>query len=135
MRIFVAYHDGAPVAAAFNGHFRDTVEGMWAGVDPRRQELQPNYVLYWEMIADACRRGYRYFHLGRSTKDSGAQRFKEKWLGEPKQLYWNYHLATDDVMPNLAPTNPEFALAIRAWRRMPLAVLRVVGPPIARLIP
>jgi FemAB-related protein (PEP-CTERM system-associated) len=135
LRVYVAYHEGRPVATALNGFFKDTVEGMWAGVDPRHAELQPNYVLYWEMIADACRSGYRQYHLGRSTKDSGAQRFKEKWLGEPKQLYWNYHLVTDEEMPHLSPSNPQFDRAIRTWRRMPLAVLRVIGPPIARLIP
>lgn len=137
VRIFVAYKpDGTPVATAFNGHFNGTVEGMWAGIDPRHQALQPNYTLYWEMIADACRRGYQRFHLGRSTKDSGAMAFKEKWLAKPQQLYWNYHLADkSSELPQLNPSNPQFALAIRTWRRMPLAMLRIVGPPIARLLP
>lgn len=135
VRIFVGYHGSRPVVTALNGHFGDTVEGMWAGADRRFQALSPNYVLYWEMIADCCRRGFRYFHLGRSTKDSGAMQFKARWLAEPKQLYWNYHLVTDEELPRLNPTNPKFALAIKTWRRLPHAVLRVIGPPIARLIP
>lgn len=134
-RLFVAYHNGAPIATAFNGEFRGTVEGMWAGVDPRAQELQPNYVLYWEMLRDACERGLERFHLGRSTKDSGAVRFKEKWAATPQQLHWNYHLVRAREMPRLNPDNPKYARAIRTWQRLPLGVLRVIGPPLARLIP
>lgn len=134
-RLFVAYHGGVPVATAFNGEFRGTVEGMWAGVDPRAQELQPNYVLYWEMLRDACERGLTRFHLGRSTKDSGAVRFKEKWSATPQQLYWNHHLVRAREMPSLNPDNPRYARAIRTWQRLPLGVLRVIGPPLARLIP
>ena len=135
VRIFVAYHAGAPVATAFNGEFRGTVEGMWAGVAPLGQELQPNYVLYWEMIRDACERGLHHFHLGRSTKDSGAMHFKERWSAQPQQLYWNYHLVRAKQIPQLNPDNPKYAKAIQLWQRLPLGVLRVIGPPLARLIP
>ena len=38
VRIFVAYKDDTPVATAFNGHHRDTVEGMWAGSLPEYQK-------------------------------------------------------------------------------------------------
>lgn len=135
VRLHVAYHAGTPIATAFNGEFRGTVEGMWAGVDPRAQELQPNYVLYWEMIRDACQRGLGRFHLGRSTKDSGAVRFKEKWSATPQQLYWNYHLVRARELPRLNPDNPRYARAIRIWQQLPLPVLRLIGPPLARLIP
>ena len=135
VRIYVAYRGGVPIATAFNGYFRDTVEGLWAGVDPQAHDLQPNYVLYWEMIRDACERGFRYFQLGRSTKDSGAMRFKEKWSAQPQQLYWNYHLVRAKEIPQLNPDNPRYEHAIRLWQRLPLRVLRVIGPPLARLIP
>lgn len=134
-RIFVAYHEGKPIATAFNGYHRGTAEGMWAGVDPAYHQLQPNYVLYWEMIRDCCLRGCTAFHLGRSTKDSGSVQFKEKWLAEPKQLYWNYHLVRAKELPGLNPRNPKYALAIRTWRKLPMSVLRVIGPPLARVIP
>lgn len=134
-RIFVAYHEGRPIATAFNGYHGGTVEGMWAGIDPAFHQLQPNTVLYWEMIRDSCLRGCTAFHLGRSTKDSGAVQFKEKWLAQPKQLYWNYHLVRAKAMPGLNPRNPKYALAIRMWQKLPMAVLRVIGPPLARVIP
>jgi FemAB-related protein (PEP-CTERM system-associated) len=135
VRIFVAYRDNLPIATAMNGHFAGTVEGLWAGMDPAHRQLQPNYVLYWAMIKDACERGMNRFHLGRSTVGSGAVEFKSRWSAEPTQLYWNYHLVRASEMPALNPDNPRYALAIRAWRRLPLALTRVVGPRLARLIP
>jgi len=135
VRIFVGFSGDTPIATAFNGGFRGTLEGMWAAFDPKALSLQPNYVLYWEMISWACRAGYREFHLGRSTADSGAQGFKAKWGAEPKQLYWSYHLKSGNGIPGLNPDNPRYRLAIRTWQKLPLPVLRVLGPRLARLIP
>jgi serine/alanine adding enzyme len=38
-------------------------------------------------------------------------------------------------MPQLNVDNPKYRLAISAWRKMPLWATRLVGPPVARLIP
>lgn len=135
VRIFVAYLDGVPIATAFNGHFGDTVEGMWAAGDPEYRQLAPNYVLYWEMIKDACERGYGRFHLGRSSPDSGSVQFKAKWNAEAEPLHWNYHLVEAEEIPALNPDNPKYELVIRAWRRLPLPVTRFLGPRLARFIP
>lgn len=134
-RIFVVQHRGHPVATAFNGYHRDTVEGMWAAVHPQARRLNPNYVLYWEMIRDACERGFGTYHLGRSTAGSGAEQFKEKWNASVQQLYWYYYMPDGGAMPSLNVDNPKYALAIKAWRRLPLAATRLIGPALARCIP
>ena len=134
-RIFVARHEGTPIATAFNGYFRDTVEGMWAGTAPEYQRLQPNYVLYWEMIKHACENGYQQFHLGRSSVDSNAEQFKKKWNAAAQQLYWQYLLNKSQEVPQLNVNNPKFKLAIAAWQRLPLRVTQFLGPRLARSIP
>ncbi len=134
-RIFVAYQGRKPIAAAFNGYHRGTVEGMWATVVPEARHLQPNYVLYWEMIKHACEQGYRRYHLGRSTAGSNAEQFKRKWNAEPQQLYWHYHLVERKDMPALNVDNPKFKLAIEAWRRLPVRLTQMMGPLLARSIP
>lgn len=134
-RIFVCHLHGLPAAVAMNGYSHGTVEGMWAGVDPELRRLQPNYVLYWEMLRASCLSGFERFHLGRSTAKSGSEQFKEKWLAEPSQLYWYFHRPDGGPMPDLNVDNPRFRLAIAAWRRLPLWATRRLGPPIARLIP
>lgn len=134
-RIFVCHLHGRPAAVAMIGYSHGTVEGMWAGVDPELRSLQPNYVLYWELMQASCLAGCQRFHLGRSTANSGAEQFKEKWLAEPSQLYWYYHRPDGGPMPELNVDNPKFRMAIAAWRHLPLWATRRLGPPIARLIP
>lgn len=133
--IFVVHYRGQPIATAFNGYYKGTVEGMWAAIKPQARGLNPNYVLYWEMIKHACEQNFRVYHLGRSTAGSTAERFKSKWNAEPKQLYWNYHLAKAKELPNLNVENPKYQLAIKTWRRLPLSVTKLIGPPLARCIP
>lgn len=134
-RIFIAYQHGKPIATAFNGYFKDTVEGMWAGTSPEHQKLQPNYVLYWEMIKHACENGYRHFHLGRSSVDSNAEQFKKKWNARAHQLYWQYILNRRRELPELNVNNPKYQLAIALWKKLPLPVTQWLGPFLARSIP
>ena len=135
IKIFVAYQGNVPIATAFNGYFKDTVEGMWAGALPEQRSAQANYVLYWEMIKDACENGFKHYHLGRSTADSGAESFKKKWNAQAKQLYWQYILNKKNEMPQLNVSNPKFELAIKIWRKLPLPFTQVLGPLISPYIP
>jgi lipid II:glycine glycyltransferase (peptidoglycan interpeptide bridge formation enzyme) len=134
-RIFVCQHTSGPVAVALTGYFNGVVEGLWAGGRSAARQLDANYVLYWEMIRDACQRGFRRFHLGRSTSQSGGEEFKRKWNGESKQLYWYFYRPDGGEMPELNVDNPKYRLAINAWRRMPLWATRRIGPWIGRAIP
>lgn len=134
-RIFIAYRNDMPIASAFNGYCKNMVEGMWAGALPEYRSMQANYVLYWEMIKDACERGYRHFHLGRSTSDTGAEAFKKKWNAYSKQLYWQYILNNQSEVPELNVNNPKFQIAIKIWRQLPLKATTSIGPFIARCIP
>jgi FemAB-related protein (PEP-CTERM system-associated) len=134
-RIFVASLGSQPIGVAFNAYYGDTVEGMWAGGGPRARELQVNYFLYWEMIRDACLRGFRVYNLGRSSVDTGAEDFKKKWNAERAQLYWYFYRPSGGPMPQLNVRNPRYRAAIAAWKRLPLLVTRTMGPLIARAIP
>ncbi len=133
--IFLVLHQGKPVGTAFNGLHRQTVEGMWAGATAEYRRSDANYVLYWEMIKHYCDTGFTRFHLGRSTVDSGAEAFKKKWLAHGSQLYWQYVLGRAREIPQLNINNPKYQLAIRIWRRTPLAVTKALGPMVARGIP
>ena len=133
--VFVCRQGDRDVAAAMNGAGGSVVEGMWAGMSASGRGLMANYVLYWEMIKDACERGYGTYHLGRSTQGSGAEWFKKKWRAQSRQLYWYYHPVKSGGIPALNVENPKYALAIRAWRHIPVAVASAIGPSIAKSIP
>ena len=134
-RLCVVYVDGKPAAAAFDGLHGDTVEGMWLGTKAEFRPMLVGYVLYWELIKDACERGYKRFHLGRSTAESGGEAFKKKWNASSLQLYWQYYLRRGREIPGLNVNNPRYQAAIALWRRLPIGVTRFLGPSIARNIP
>lgn len=135
-RIAVVYAaDHTPAAAAFMGHQNGVVEGLWLGTRAQFRRQLVGYVLYWEIIKDACEQGHRLFHLGRSTADSGAEVFKRKWNAHATQLYWHYVLRRRREIPQLNVTNPKFKAAIAAWQKLPVGVTRWLGPLIARSIP
>jgi FemAB-related protein (PEP-CTERM system-associated) len=134
-RIFVCSRKDEPVAVAFNGYFNGVVEGMWAGGTAQSRPLQANYALYWDMIRDACERGFTRYHLGRSTAESGAEDFKKKWNANAHQLYWYFDRPDGGPMPELNVSNPKYQAAIAAWRKLPLGITRILGPRLARSIP
>ncbi len=135
IRIFVCYHNNMPIAAAFNGYYKNTVEGMWAGALPQARKLQYSYVLYWEMIKNACESNFKKFHLGRSSVESGGEQFKKKWNATQLQLYWQYYLNNSLELPQLNVDNPKYNLAINTWRKLPVKVTTILGPILAKNIP
>jgi FemAB-related protein (PEP-CTERM system-associated) len=135
VRLCVIYREQEAVATAFDGLHRDTVEGMWLAQKMALRNQNVGYVLYWELIKQACEHGYLHFHLGRSTAHSGGETFKKKWNAELRQLHWQYILRSAPTVPGLNPNNPKYRLAIEAWRRLPIGVTQRVGPAIARSIP
>ena len=135
IEIYMVYHEGKPVAAAFNGIYNGTVEGMWTYTLPKFRHKYVNYSLYWEMIKDACLSGHHTFHLGRSTKDTGGSYYKKKWNAEPKQLFWQYILNRIDHLPDLNVESKKYSLYINTWRRLPLTFANFLGPHLAKNIP
>jgi hypothetical protein len=87
------------------------------------------------MIQDACKRGQKRFHLGRSSTDSGGETFKKKWNARPTQLYWYQWRSGDHNTPELRADNPRFQLAIKLWRHLPVPITTTIGPFIAKNIP
>jgi FemAB-related protein (PEP-CTERM system-associated) len=134
-RVFVVSHRSRPVAAALTHWHGHTVEVPWASSRRDFNPLCANVLLYWEMLRFAVERGFGLFDFGRSTPNEGTFHFKRQWGAEPAQLVWEYWTAGGRAVPELNPHNPKFALAIRAWQRLPVRVATAVGPLIVRSIP
>lgn len=125
-------HDGAAVAGVMSFYFRDEVLPYYGGGVAAARNLNANDFMYWEVMKRAAARGVRLFDYGRSKKDTGPYRFKKHWGFEPEPLYYQYHLVNARAMPDLSPNNPRYRLFIGMWKKLPLALARLVGPPIAR---
>ncbi|MCL6566706.1 MAG: FemAB family PEP-CTERM system-associated protein [Acidobacteriia bacterium] len=133
--ICVVRHNGAPIAGSFLTAFRDTVEAGWSASLYAYLHMKPNMFLYWSILAEMGRRGYRWFDFGRSTVGSGTYRFKKQWGTMEQPLYWSYWTRAGEPLPALSPENPRYRLAIRLWQKLPLAVTNCLGPRIVRCLP
>jgi hypothetical protein len=58
-----------------------------------------------------------------------------QWNPKVRPLFWYYWLASGSELPEFSTNNPKYALAVRCWKRMPLALANRVGPWIVRNIP
>jgi FemAB-related protein (PEP-CTERM system-associated) len=134
-KLHVVYLNDAPVAAGFVLAHRSTLEIPWASSLRRANRAGVNMLLYWSALRDAVARGFCYFDFGRSTKESGTQRFKSQWGARTQQLLWHYWLPAGKPLPGLTPSNPRYRTAIALWRRLPVSVANVLGPHIVRHLP
>jgi hypothetical protein len=90
--------------------------------------------MYWRLVERAIERRSETFDFGRSTVDSGTYEFKKKWGAMPQPVEWKYYVRRGD-QADLRLENPKFSLAVRAWRRLPVKLTKVIGPYIVRGIP
>lgn len=134
-RVLVIRVEGKPAGAAFVIGFRDLMEVPWVSTIREFNALNINALLYWQMLQLAQSLGHRTFDFGRSSKDSGTFKFKSQWGAKPQQLYWHYWLPEGGKMPGLTPHSGKFALAVRVWQRLPLAIANRLGPPIVKDLP
>lgn len=125
---------GTPVAAALlldDRHGRTVLP--WAASDRRVDALEPNTLLYHELLAGTAARGRRELDLGRSTRDGPAYKFKLRWGAEPRALHWTtIAAASARRAPGGAEKEGKFRLAVEAWKRLPLPLARVLGPLVVR---
>lgn len=134
-RLLVIRVDGKPAGAAFVIGYRELMEVPWVSTIREYNSLNINALLYWEMLQLAQSRGHRVFDFGRSSKDSGTFKFKSQWGAKPQQLYWHYWLPAGGAMPGLTPSSGKFALAVKVWQRLPLAIANRLGPGIVKNLP
>jgi serine/alanine adding enzyme len=126
---------GQPIAAAIALRHRDTVELPWICSDYSYSSLYANEFLYWNAIHWSYELGVRELDLGRSSIDAGTYRFKLQWNPEVRPLFWRYWLSPGTELPQFSAGSPKYALAVRYWKKIPVAVANQIGPWIVRNIP
>jgi len=132
--IVVRTEGGEPVAGVLSFYYRDRVLPYYGGSVFEQRKLCPNDFMYWALMKDACEKGYRVFDYGRSKIETGSYSFKKHWGFDPEPLAYQYKLINATDMPNLSPANPKYKKKIEMWRKMPFALTKVLGPPLAKYL-
>jgi len=132
--VVVKYRDEI-IAGTILLYFKDTVISGWAGSLREYLSLCPNNLMYWKIIKDACRNGYRFFDFGRSLINSGTFRFKKAWATEPIQLRYQFYLPNSKQIPDISMQNPKRKRFAEIWRKIPYPIANVIGPKLRKFFP
>jgi FemAB-related protein (PEP-CTERM system-associated) len=121
-----------PIASVMNFYDRDEVLPYYGGGNFVARQRGGNDFMYWEVMRRAADRGCRLFDFGRSKLGTGAFAFKHNWGFVPAPLVYRYKLAPGASIPEHNPMNPKYRMFIAGWKRLPLPVANLLGPPIVR---
>jgi FemAB-related protein (PEP-CTERM system-associated) len=134
-KILSVWHEDRIVAGVMTFFFKNQVIPYYGGALREFFPYAVNDFMYWELMRYGCEQGYRLFDFGRSKQGTGAYDFKRHWGFEPQPLHYQYYLNNATTVPNLSPANPKFQLVIDLWKRLPIALTKLVGPMIVRSLP
>lgn len=130
----VLRRDGRPISGALLVHGPEGSEVPSASSLREHNATNANMLMYWHLLERAIERGSPRFDFGRSTIESNTYRFKLQWGARAYPSCWQYYVR-HGTMRDMRPDHGRFRLAVRVWRRLPLAVTRWLGPRIVRGIP
>jgi serine/alanine adding enzyme len=112
------------------------LEIPWASSLREFNSFCVNHLMYWHIMQQACSQGYRWFHFGRSSVDSGTYQFKKQWGAEPVPLYWYQFDAGGSAQEQSGQALQEkYEWAAKGWRKMPLWFTRWLGPKMVAKLP
>jgi FemAB-related protein (PEP-CTERM system-associated) len=130
----VVRSEARPVAAALLLHGTGVTEVPSASSLREFNPTCANMLMYWHLLERAVQRGQAVFDFGRSSVDGNTYRFKKQWGAEPFPATWQYYVRKGTIAA-VRPDNPRYGRMIRLWRRLPLALTRLLGPAVVRGIP
>lgn len=133
--IMIVKHNEMTISGVLTLYHNDTVLPYYAGSLLEYRSLAPNDYQYWKVMHRAVDRGCRYFDFGRSKKNSGHYSFKKHWGFEPKPLHYQFFLNKLTELPEINPLNPKYRRKIEAWKKLPHALTKIIGPQIVKYIP
>lgn len=131
----VVYLAGKPVSSGFLVGHNDMLEIPWASTIKSANAMDTNMWMYRQLLDYAVDQGYGFFDFGRSSRDAGTYRFKKQWGAQPHEHHWYYLLPPGGRIPALNPNNPKYKVLIAAWKRLPVWLTKVIGPPLVKNIP
>ncbi len=128
--VVTVHHEHQPVAGALLLFFGDTVVPYYVGSRRDAFRWAVNDFLYWELMRYARERGARVFDFGRSKVGTGAFLYKRLWGFEPEPLRYRVWTRSANAVPGRSSADPGVQWLQRLWRRLPLSLTKLLGPPI-----
>ncbi|MCA1826089.1 MAG: GNAT family N-acetyltransferase [Myxococcales bacterium] len=123
--------DGRTVSGAITLTFNGVITVPFASSRPATFHMNPNNLLYWEIISRACSAGLHTLDFGRSLRDSSPLAFKLGWGAEmtPQPLLVR---ALRGKPPAMNVESPMVRAMVALWQRLPRGLADALGPSVCR---
>jgi hypothetical protein len=120
-RLYVARHEGQPIAACLMLYFNRTVEYFIPVIKVEHREKQPLSLVIFQAMVEAARDGYRWWNWGGTWQSQeGVYRFKKRW-GTRDRNYFYYTRVRNHELPHLS--REEILAAYPYYFVLPFAAL------------
>jgi FemAB-related protein (PEP-CTERM system-associated) len=129
MRVLLVRKDGHLVNGIIDFPFGDRVFHWGSVADYEYRDLDGGSLLLWEGLEWSAENRYETYDLGRTREGSGVYSFKKSFGGE-KVWYNDYHYFPDGEVTLPNPDDGKYDRFKQVWRRLPMPVVRTLGPPI-----
>jgi len=104
----------------------------WISSSRKHFRLCPNDLLYWGALKHAIEKNCSHFDFGRSTIDSGTSIYKSRWGAHSQPLFWYFKNIKNKGRQIPSMESPTYRRAAFIWQRMPVALTRLIGPPLRK---
>ena len=132
-RLSMVKRDGSLINGMIDLSLGSTVYQWGVVSDYEHRELNGGSWLVWKSLQWASENGYDTYEFGRTREGSGVYLFK-KSFGGSKTWYDDLHYFPDESAQLPDPEDDKYERARDVWRRLPLPVVRLVGPQIRKRI-
>jgi hypothetical protein len=136
--IALVFRKQQPIGGYFQLQMGNTVYGVWGATLRQYLKLRPVYLAYWEILSDTSTNGYAFVDMGRSPADSEASKYKGQWGGVARPIF--QQVIRGDANSNASnadrtQSDARFRLVMRLWPKLPLPVVRYLGPKLRHHVP
>lgn len=132
--ILVHDKDQKPISGMLSFYYKDHVMPYYGGGNYESKALHGSDYMIFQLMHIAQRKGVTLFDYGRSKNNSGAYNNKKHWGMEHHPLHYKVALVNAKSLPNLSPDNPKYKYFIKAWKKLPLPLSRLIGPAISKYL-
>ncbi len=123
---------GEPIASLLSFYYKNQVLPYYAGGNALARTFGAHDFMYYHLMVRAVEKGKQVFDFGRSKIGSGPYKFKKNWGFDPIALEYECQILEGCQPQDLSPTSKKFELMVKVWKKLPLGVANILGPPIAR---
>lgn len=134
-RVFGVRKGKKAIAGVLCFFYKDQVLPYYGGALSEFNKDAPNSFMYWNLIVQSCREGFRLFDFGRSKRGTGSFQFKSSWSMEMRDLPYRYQFIRAKAVPQMSAIDHKFQLPVYIWKRLPFSWTKLLGPMVIRRIP